>query len=144
MIQDELKEFVKENYSEKKEVIALYDIIKILNEGRFVNKENLLATLIAFISFNDNFINTISQGLILAEVNVNAHRFLNEQYEKQAPPMDELLSFTEELIDAATQKINKKGQGVPRLSKKALDALKIAYTRHDQEIQEIYNVQVYD
>jgi len=139
MIADQLKEFVKENYSEKTEVVNFRSIIKTLNEGKFINKEILLNDLIAFISFNDNFINSLSHGLILAGASYEGYKYIVEQYEKQAPPMHELLSFTEELIDAATQRINEKGVDTPRYNKSCLDALKMAYVRHEEEIQEIIN-----
>ena len=140
MIADQLKEFVKVNYSDKKEVVNFRSIIKTLNEGKFVNKEILLNDLIAFISFNDNFINTISQGLILAEANYQAYKFLVEQYEKQAPPMHELISFAEEIEDALTQQENEKGKGVPKYSKKCLEALKNTHVKYEKEIQEIIKI----
>lgn len=77
-LQDKIKKSISSHYSNKQEVLDFQSMVKNLNDGKWVNKDVMLQTMISYMTFNEQSINELAKISLLHEVNYNS---LKDQYD---------------------------------------------------------------
>lgn len=97
-IKEEIKTLIHQHYSEQPEVIEFMDMIKTLNNGKWVNKDLMLQTMINYVSFAERSINELGKGLLLAQSNYEILSNVQKQYKEYYENVIQAALDTNELM----------------------------------------------
>ncbi len=104
-IKEEIKSTIQEYYSIQPEVVEFMEMIKKLNDGKWVDKNIMIQTMINYVLFNESSINELGKGLLLAQVNYEAISEVQKQYKVYYENVIEAAIDTNELLTEIGVKI---------------------------------------
>ena len=97
----EVQSLIEQNYLRTESVIEYDRMIVKLNDGKWINKDILLQTVLAYQSKNQEFINELATIVVMSQINYEDMKRKNKVYTEYFKMVNEAAEDTNELLTKA-------------------------------------------
>ena len=79
-IKEDIQTAISNFYTNKPEVLEFQAMVKALNGGKWINKDDMIQKMISYMTFNEKSINDLAKLQYITQVNYEALKITQGQY----------------------------------------------------------------